>query len=168
MARLGISQLAAALALVAVSASSAFGDAACEIGCGSYCRSGEQDLSCRACYNRCNSSSGASGGGGRSYGAIAAPSDTGEFYGYSYGKSSRGVAEQTALANCEAQAGKRGACEIAQWFYNNCAALAIGADSAWGSAHAATTGAASSKAMALCKENDDSGACHVVTSFCSR
>ena len=168
MAAFRPSHVVGALALLVLSVSSAFGDAACEIGCGSYCRTGDQDLSCRACYNRCNSSSGSSGGGGRSYGAIAAPTETGEFYGTSYGKSSRGVAEQIALANCEAQAGKRGACEIAKWFYNECAALAIGSEGAWGSDFAGTTGAASSKAMALCKENDDSGACHVVTSFCSR
>lgn len=157
-----------ALGLLALSASSAVGDVACEIGCGSYCRGANPDLSCRACYTRCNSSSRPSGDGGRSFGAIAAPSTTGNFYGYSYGKPSRGAAEQAALANCEAQAGRRGACEIAKWFYNECAALAIGSEGAWGSDYAGTTSGASSKALALCRGNDDSGACSVVTSFCSR
>lgn len=104
----------------------------------------------------------------RQYGAIAATSGSGDFYGYAFGWSSRGGAEREALAQCNKDAGQDGACEIAVWFYNQCAALAQGADGAWGADYADNVGVAAEKALKLCRENDDSGACKVVKSFCSR
>ena len=140
------------------------GNVSCEIGCGSYCRVAQPDISCRACMDRCNSSP-RSQGQNRSFGAIAT---TGESFGYAYSKPSRAAAEQVALSNCEAQAAEKGACEIAIWFYNQCAALAIGSDGSWGSDRGQTTSEASSKALDLCRQEDQSGKCHVVQGFCSR
>lgn len=71
------------------------------------------------------------------------------------------------MANCERQAGKSGACVIATWFFNECAALAIGSDGAWGADWADTAAEASAKALKLCNSGDDSEECKVVKSFCS-
>jgi Domain of unknown function (DUF4189) len=67
----------------------------------------------------------------RSLVSDAVPSTTGKFYGYSFGWSSQAEAEREALANCNRQAGVA-AGEIAVWFSDGCAALAIGSDGAWG------------------------------------
>lgn len=153
-----------AIVFIASSHPLAASNVSCELGCGSYCRVAQPDLSCRACIDRCNSSP-RSQGQNQSFGAIAT---TGESYGYAYNKSSRAAAEQAALSNCEAQAVEKGACEIAIWFYNQCAALAIGSDGSWGGDRGRTTSEASSKALDLCRQEDQSGKCHVVQSFCSR
>jgi hypothetical protein len=108
------------------------------------------------------------GGGGPSYGAIAATATTGDFYGYSYGFGSQKEAEQKALGECDASAGKPGSCMIATWFYNECGGLAQGADGSWGADWADTEKAAGEKALAECRSADTSGACHVVKTYCSR
>jgi hypothetical protein len=153
-----------AIIFIIISDPLAASNVSCEIGCGSYCRVAQPDTYCRACMDRCNSSP-RSQGENRSFGAIAT---TGEFYGSAYGKSSRAAAEQTALSNCEAQAAEKGACEIAIWFYNQCAALAIGSDGSWGSDRGQTISDASSKALDLCRQEDQSGKCHVIQGLCSR
>jgi Domain of unknown function (DUF4189) len=65
------------------------------------------------------------------------------------------------------EAGIANACEIAVWFSDGCAALAIGSDGAWGADWAETTAEASARALKACRSEDDSGACEVVKSFCS-
>jgi hypothetical protein len=104
---------------------------------------------------------------GGSFAAIAATATTGNFYGYSYGWSSRERAEQEALANCNRQAGAANACKIALWFSDGCGALATGSDGAWGADWAPTVAEASAKALRLCRKEDGSDNCKVVKSFCS-
>jgi hypothetical protein len=103
-----------------------------------------------------------------SFGAIAATATTGNFYGYSFGRSSRAEAERDALSRCNQQAGAAGACTIAIWFGDGCAALAIGFDGTWGADWADTPAEASAKALKACQSEDDSGDCHVVKTLCSQ
>ena len=146
------------------------GGANCLFQCDSQCY-GQQGPYCRSgCMARCNSNQNSSGPNTRSsasFGAIAATSTTGNFYGYSFGWSSQTEAERAALANCNRQAGVADACEIAVWFSDGCAALAIGSDGAWGADWAETTAEASANALKACRSEDDSSACSVVKSVCS-
>jgi hypothetical protein len=106
-------------------------------------------------------------GANRNFGAIAATASTGDYYGYSYGFGSRKEAEQKALAECNHAAGTPGACIIASWFHNECAALAQGRNGNWGADWADTQKLAESKALADCRDVDRSGTCHVVKAYCS-
>jgi hypothetical protein len=110
-------------------------------------------------------SSGPNTRSGASFGAIAATSTTGDFYGPSFGRSSQAEAKRKALANCNRQAGAVDACEIATWFSDGCGALAIGSDGTWGADRAKTTAEASAKALEACRSEDDSGACSLVALY---
>jgi hypothetical protein len=164
----GLACVAVALALNGPAI--AQGGANCLFQCDSQCY-GQQGPYCRSgCMARCNPNQNSSGPNTRSsasFGAIAATSTTGKFYGYSFGWSSQAEAEREALANCNRQAGAANACEIAVWFSDSCAALAIGSDGAWGADWAESTSEASANALKACRSEDDSGACEVVKSFCS-
>ena len=164
----GLACVAVALALNGPAI--AQGRANCLFQCDSQCY-GQQGPYCRSsCMARCNSNQNSSGPNTRSsasFGAIAATSTTGKFFGYSFGWSSQAEAEREALANCNRQAGEANACEIAVWFSDSCAALAIGSDGAWGADWAESTSEASANALKACRSEDDSGACEVVKSFCS-
>jgi Domain of unknown function (DUF4189) len=164
------------LAFVAFLASgrptAAQGGADCLFQCDSQCY-GQAEPYCRSgCMAQCNSGQGRGSATQsrprQSYSAIAATAKDGDFWGYSFSWGSRAAAEQEALTRCEAQAGRKGACQIAVWFYNSCGALAIGSNGAWGADHADTTAQASASALRFCQQNDNSGACHVVRAFCSR
>jgi serine/threonine-protein kinase len=149
---------------------SAQGGASCLFQCDSQCY-GQSGPYCRSgCMARCNSSQDQPGSNPRpsgSFAAIAATATTGDFFGYSYGWSSREQAEQAALANCNRQAGAANACIIAIWFGDGCGALAIGSDGAWGGDWGPTSAEASAKALLLCQKEDKSGKCEVVKSFCA-
>lgn len=163
-------------AVIGARPAAAEGGAACLFQCDSQCY-GQPGPYCRSgCMARCNSGQGTAGGGNYipqsrsrdNYAAIAAASTEGNFYGYSFAQPSRAAAERVALAECEAQAGRKGACEIGTWFANSCGAIAIGSAGAWGTDYAATTAQASASALHTCQSKDRSGACHLVKAFCSR
>ena len=97
----------------------------CELGCGSYCRVAQPDTSCRACYDRCNSSSNSSRPG-HSFGAIAATSTTGDIYGYFVWEVIAGCRGTGSDVQLRGAGRTKGACQIAVWIYDQCAALAMG------------------------------------------
>lgn len=98
-----------------------------------------------------------------SFGAIAY-SNTSGGYGYSYGYSSRGAAEQRALGECRSRGGRN--CQVVMWFANQCAALATGNSYGWGVGMATTRQQASNIAMRYCRQNDRG--CQVRETVCSR
>ena len=105
-------------------------------------------------------------GGGRSYGAIATASG-GASYGYSYRWNTQAEAERAALSDCDKEAGRRGACKVATWFYNQCGALAVGDNGAWATDWAGSIRAARAKALSDCQKSDPKGQCKVEVSYCS-
>ncbi len=155
-----------ALCLVA---GSAWSDHAAAYDINPYTNSPCVGLGCLS-FRQSPSSPGNSGGSSsrRSYAAIAATKTDGDFYGISYGHGSRGQAEAEAIRQCEAQAGRPDACEIATWFYNECGALALASNGGWGADWSGSTAAAARKAMARCQQSNTDGSCHIVKTFCSR
>ena len=92
------------------------------------------------------------------FGAIAYSTSSGS-YGYSYDYSSRGEAEDRALAECS------GDCKVVLWFKNACGALAVGNDHGYGTAWAGERGEAEATAMGYCRQY--SQGCQVVRWVCT-
>jgi len=105
-------------------------------------------------------------GNQRQFGAIAFSPSTGA-YGYSFDYSSRNEAERRAIAECKARDGG-GDCATEIWFYDNCAALAVGASTARHAAYAADKAAASRRALEACKGRNGGAACEIKASVCSQ
>lgn len=96
------------------------------------------------------------------FGAIAYSPGTGS-YGYSHNYGSRAQAERVAMGNCLAYAGD---CRVITWFYNACAALAVGNTYGYGYGFAPGPKQAASIALANCRINDRG--CRVVERVCSK
>lgn len=96
------------------------------------------------------------------FGAIAYSPGTGS-YGYSHNYPSRGQAERVAQANCLNYAGD---CRIIVYFYNACAALAVGHSFGYGYGYALGPRQSRAIALANCRNNDRG--CRVVESVCSK
>lgn len=129
-----------------------------------------QPTSREVCTDRYETTPDAPGGPARgpAYGAIATAAPTTDHFGYSYGQGTRAAAERVALSECARRAGsQRHACRVTTWFYNQCGAIARGADNAWGADHAGSLRVARTKALAACQANDRSGGCKVSASYCS-
>jgi len=96
------------------------------------------------------------------FGAIAYSPNTGS-YGYSHNYGSRVRAERVAMSNCRAYAGD---CRVITWFYNACAALAVGNRFGYGYGYAPGPKQAASIALSQCRLNDRG--CRVVERVCSK
>lgn len=103
----------------------------------------------------------------RVYGAISTTKTEYKLeWGTSAGHSSQRAAEDAANADCDKRAGKRGACKMDIWFYNNCAALAVAKDTATDASYAATLRGAERQAISYCQKAGGKE-CKVVKSFCT-
>lgn len=127
----------------------------------------------RTCVANCRSEQQGPGTGGdgtrtapRQFGAIAYSRTTGD-YGFSYGQSSRGRAEQVALGYCGEQRNQARDCSVLVWFWNACAALATAPNGAYGGDHASDRRAAEESARRICANYGGAG-CRVVRTVCSR
>lgn len=101
------------------------------------------------------------------YGAIA--TTKAEFkmeYGTASGFSSQDAASAAAVADCDKRAGGKGRCEMDIWFYNQCAALAVGNDGHSSSHYAGSRLGAERSAMRYCQDGKKR-ICKIVTSFCA-
>ncbi len=96
------------------------------------------------------------------FGAIAYSPRTGS-HGYSHNFATRKQAERAALRNCRVYARD---CSVVVYFYNACAALAVGNSYGYGYGYAPGRGAAQSIAMSQCRRNDSG--CQVVRWVCSK
>ena len=105
---------------------------------------------------------GASAASATEFGAFSYSPGTGS-YGYSHNYSSRGQAERVAQAGCRDYAGD---CRVIVYFYNACAALAVGSSYGYGYAYSAGRNQARSVALANCRANDRG--CQVVETVCSK
>lgn len=139
--------------------------------CASYCEGGYQactessDAStCGTQYQICIQQCISTGAGADSFGAIAYSPST-DAYGYSYGQTSQGQAEDYAMSECR-RAGGSGGCEIAIWFKNACGALAADGKGAYGTDWAETKAEAESKAIDYCRRYT-SETCEIRRTVCS-
>ena len=105
---------------------------------------------------------GATAASAAEFGAIAYSNTTGS-YGYSHNYATRGQAERVAQANCLAYARD---CRVIVYFYNACAALAVGNSFGYGYGYAPGPKQSRSIALANCRVNDRG--CQVVRTVCSR
>jgi hypothetical protein len=125
---------------------------------GPYCRSD--------CMGKCNREC-AEGQSREVYGAVYVATDGSEAYGFSYGKSNQADAIDRAQAECQARGG---GCRRLLLFVNRCAAIVQGwrAGRVLGASGAAepSQSAATSKALALCVEENPGADCKVAREFC--
>ena len=96
------------------------------------------------------------------FGAIAYSPGTGS-YGYSHNYATRGQAERVAQSSCLNYAGD---CRVIVYFYNACAALAVGRSFGYGYGYAPGPKQSRAIAMANCRNNDRG--CRVVETVCSK
>lgn len=89
------------------------------------------------------------------------------WYGYSFNHPSRGAAELAARAQCDRAAGRPGTCVVRGTFDRSCGALATGNYGEWGTASAASAGAAAKAAAGQCDSHLPTQPCKVVVSVCS-
>ena len=99
-----------------------------------------------------------------SWGAIAS---VGGWWGYAFNQPSRAAAELAARTQCDRSARRAGACAVRSTFDRSCGALATGNYGEWGTATAATAGAAGKEAAAQCDSHLPTEPCKVVVSICS-
>ena len=99
-----------------------------------------------------------------SWGAIASKD---RWYGYAFQHPTRAGAERAALAQCEREARRPGACVLRTTFDRACAALAEGNYGEWGIATAPTQPGAGKAAAAECDAHLPAEPCKVVVSVCS-
>lgn len=96
------------------------------------------------------------------FGAIAYSPRTGS-YGYSHNYATRGQAERVAQRSCRAYASD---CRVIVYFYNSCAALAVGRSFGYGYGYAPGPKQSRSIALANCRANDRG--CQVKRTVCSK
>ena len=94
------------------------------------------------------------------YGAIAYSPVSGTF-GYSDNYLSKAHADNQALSECG-----RADCVVGSWFFNNCGAVAVSGDGAWGGGHGPTVLSASSDAEERCNREGGTS-CEVRITHCS-
>ncbi len=145
--------------LISMSAQPAL--AQCWEACSTYCDMYYQGTCTsyrRSCEQRCGSPGPAAP---RSFGAIAYSPGTGG-YGYSFKLANRAEAEKRAIQEC----GKDD-CKVATWFFNNCGALAIGKNGAWGGANGNTERIAQAAAQRRCAKEGGTN-CEIKFTQCSQ
>ncbi|QDH71343.1 DUF4189 domain-containing protein [Marilutibacter alkalisoli] len=98
------------------------------------------------------------------WGALA-PSPVGGVLGVAVGASSKEEAESRALADCKSKGG--GACEVLATYFNQCGAMALGAERIFG-ASAGTEKSAGEEAVRYCEQEEGADAnCRVYYSACT-
>lgn len=105
---------------------------------------------------------GATAASAAEFGAISYSPRTGS-YGYSHNYATRGQAEGVAQSSCLAYARD---CRVIVYFYNACAALAVGNRFGYGYGYAAGPKQSRSIALANCRANDRG--CEVKRTVCSK
>lgn len=98
------------------------------------------------------------------WGAIAAAQ---QWYGYAFDASTREVAEQLALTQCQRVAKPGVSCTVRIAFNRQCGALAFGNFGEWGAANAATRELAEQASVQRCNQHLPTEPCKVAAQVCT-